>query len=57
MHNRLPALLLTLLALVSCGRYGPPVRTAPDAAPAAASAEAAEVPTPDDADAEEDAPR
>jgi predicted small lipoprotein YifL len=29
MRPRLPALLLAALALTACGKYGPPVRSAP----------------------------
>jgi predicted small lipoprotein YifL len=58
MRTRLPALLLALLALAACGKYGPPVRNAPSAAAPAAQAEVApDEPDPAERDEGEEAPR
>ena len=57
MRTRLLALLLAALALAACGKYGPPVRSAPDAAGAAEEAAAPEEPDPDERDAGGEPPR
>jgi predicted small lipoprotein YifL len=56
MRARLPALLLAALVLAACGKYGPPVRSAPSAAAAAAEV-APDEPDPDERDEAEEAPR
>ena len=60
MHTRLPALLLILLALTACGKYGPPVRRAQHTAAAAQAVTApdAAIPEPgEERDEAEEAPR
>ena len=58
MRTRLPALLLALFALAACGKYGPPVRSAPSAAAPAAEAEVApDQLEPAEPDEGEEAPR
>jgi predicted small lipoprotein YifL len=58
MRTRLPALLLAALTLAGCGKYGPPVRSAPADTGAVAEAEAApQEADPDERDAGEEAPR
>jgi hypothetical protein len=58
MRSRLPALLLAALALTACGKYGPPVRSAPSAAaPAAQTDVAPDQPDPGERDEGEEGPR
>jgi predicted small lipoprotein YifL len=57
MCSRLLALLLAALALAACGKYGPPVRSAPGAASVAEDAAAKEEPDPEERGADEEAPR
>ena len=58
MRARLPARLLAALLLAACGKYGPPVRSAPSAAaPAAEATVAPDEPDSAERDEEEEAPR
>jgi len=56
MRTRLPALLLAALALAACGKYGPPVRSAP-AAPVAETEVAPDEPESVEREEGEEAPR